>query len=103
MKLLIATCLKEDQEKVAKIFEKAKIAVFSVSNTNGFKGNNYNNNLMDSWFAAGSNSFDSLFLFSFTVEANAVQALDLIKNYNNQIKSDFPIRAFIVPVEKSSY
>jgi hypothetical protein len=102
MKLLIATCLKEDQEKVAKIFEQAKITVFSVSNTNGFKGNNYNN-LLDSWFAAGSNSFDSLFLFSFTAEENADQAIELIKNDNNTTKSDFPIRAFIVPVEKSSY
>ena len=102
MKLLIATCLKEDQEKVANIFEQAKITVFSVSNTNGFKGNNYNN-LLDSWFAAGSNSFDSLFLFSFTAEESADQAIELIKSYNITTKSDFPIRAFIVPVEKSSY
>jgi len=102
MKLLVVTSLKEDQKKVAKIFEQAKISVFSVSDTIGFKENN-SPNLIDEWFGAGKDHFDSIFLFSFTDDTNADHALELIKDYNAKEDSKFPIRAFILPVEKSSY
>ena len=102
MKLLVVTSLKDYQKKVAKIFEQAKISVFSMSDTIGFKENN-SPNLIDEWFGAGTDHFDSIFLFSFTTEANADHALELIKDYNATEECKFPIRAFIVPVEKSSY
>ena len=102
MKLLIVTSLKEYQEKVAKIFEQAKIPVFSVSDTKGFKEDNLPN-LMDSWFATGTEHFDSIFLFSFTEKRNADHAMELIKDYKTSKELEFPIRAFIVAVEKSSY
>ena len=102
MKLLIVTCLKEYQKEVAKIFEQAGIMVFSVSETMGFK-ENHSINLLDSWFSSGKEHFDSIFLFSFTAEASAEKAMALIKVYNNENKTNFPIRAFLVPVEKASY
>ena len=102
MKLLIVTSLKEYQQTVANIFQKAQIKVFSVSETIGFKGD-HTVNLLDSWFTTGEENFDSLFLFSFTSDANAANALQLIKEYNKNNESDYPVRAFIVPVEEASY
>jgi hypothetical protein len=102
MKLLIVTSLKEYQKAVALIFEKAGVKVFSVSEIKGFK-EDHSVNLLDNWFSSGKEHFDSIFLFSFTTEASAENALDLIKAYNEENKTNFPVRAFIVPVEKSSY
>jgi len=102
MKLLIVTSLKEYQQTIADIFEEAQIKVFSVTNTIGHK-DDHKMNLMDNWFASGDEHFDSIFLFSFTDDANAVTALELIKKYNENAVSEFPVRAFILPVEQSSY
>src|SRR6266542_4382561 len=102
MKLLIVTSLKEYQQTVANIFQKAEIKVFSVSETIGFK-DDHTVNLLDSWFTAGKESFDSVFIFSFTGDNNAENALRLIKEYNKNNESDYPVRAFIVPVEEASY
>lgn len=102
MKLLVVTSLKEYQKTVARIVDQAGIAVFSVSETIGFK-DHATTNLLDNWFSSGGEQFNSIFLFSFTEEAKAEQALELIKKYNTENNMKFPIRAFIVPVDKSSY
>lgn len=102
MKLLVVTSLKEYQQTVASIFEDAQIKVFSVSNTIGHK-DGHKQNLLDNWFASGEEQFDSIVLFSFTDDANAIVALELIKKHNKNTGTDFPIRAFILPVERSSY
>lgn len=102
MKLLIVTCLKEYQQSVAAIFEEADINVFSVTDTIGHK-DGHKQNLLDNWFASGEEKFDSIFLFSLTQDGNAVNALELIKKYNETAASEFPVRAFILPVEQSSY
>lgn len=102
MKLLIVTSLKEYQKKVASIFEQADIEVFSVSETIGFKDHR-KPNLLDNWFSSGNEAFDSIFLFSFTEAQRADHALELIKKYNAENETGFPIRAFIVPVDKSTY
>jgi hypothetical protein len=102
MKLLVVTSLKEYQKKVAHILDLAGIAVFSVSETIGFK-DHQTSNLLDNWFSSGNEQFDSIFLFSFTEEVKADHALELIKKYNVENNTGFPVRAFIVPVEKSSY
>jgi len=102
MKLLIVTSLKEYQQTVAAIFEEAQIKVFSVTKTIGHK-DDQNVNLLDNWFASGEDQFDSIVLFSFTEDINAVTALGLIKKYNENTASEFPLRAFILPVEQSSY
>lgn len=102
MKLLVVTSLKEYQKKVAHILDQAGIAVFSVSETIGFKDHR-TTNLLDNWFSSGNEQFDSIFLFSFTEEGKSEYAVDLIKKYNAENETGFPIRAFIVPVDKSSY
>lgn len=102
MKFFIVTCLKEYQEDVTKIFKEANIHVFSATDVIGFK-DNQPPNLLAEWFAAGDEKFDSLLLFSFTASENAENGMELIKKYNNQSETNFPVRVFIVPVEKASY
>jgi len=102
MKFFIVTCLKEYQDDVTKIFKQANIHVFSATDVIGFK-DNQTPDLLREWFASGDEKFDSLMLFSFTAQENAEQGMDLIKKYNEMSETDFPVRAFIVPVEKSIY
>ncbi len=102
MKFFIVTCLKEYQDDVCKIFKEAKINVFSATDVIGFK-DNQSLNLLEAWFASGDEKFDSLFVFSFTGDENADLAMELIKKYNEESGTNFPVRAFIVPVEKASY
>lgn len=102
MKLLIIASLKEYQKQAAQILDKANIAVFSVSQTMGFK-DHHTPNLLDNWFSSGSEQFDSIFLFSFTEETKADHALELIKQYNLENELGFPVHAFILPVDKSSH
>lgn len=102
MKLLVVTSLKEYQKTVSKILEQAQIDVFSVSETIGFKDHAVPN-LLDQWFSSGSDQFNSIFLFSFTVKTKAEEAMQLIKKYNEEHQTKFPIRAFIIPVDESSH
>jgi len=102
MKFFIVTCLKEYQDDVCKIFKEAKINVFSATDVIGFKDGEVANLLQD-WFASGDEKFDSLFVFSFTADENAEYGMELIKKYNTETETNFPVRAFIVPVEKASY
>lgn len=101
MKLFIVTSLKDYQDEVTKIFKQAAISVFSITDVVGVKDNQAEDLLQD-WFAAGDEKFDSLMIFSFTTDKNATKGMELIEQYNQESGTDFPIRAFIVPVEKSN-
>ena len=100
MKLFIVTCLKESQDDVSKIFKQADIHVFSATPIIGFR-DNQQIDIMDNWFASGEEKMDSLMLFSFTEAENADHGMELIKKINKETETNFPIRSFIVPVEKS--
>ena len=102
MKFLIVTCLKEYKEDVCKLFKEAKIKVFSTTDVTGFKESDSANSL-GGWFAAGEEKFDSLMIFSFTPDESAIKGMGLIKGYNENTNTNFPVRAFIVPVEVASY
>lgn len=102
MKFLIVTCIKESEEKVCSIFKESNIRAYSTTDIVGFK-DNQQPNLLEDWFASGDEKFDSSMLFSFTNDENANLAMNLIVNYNQTNQTNFPIRAFIVPVEKSSF
>ena len=101
MKLLVVMSFKEYQKKVAQLLDQAKITVFSATETMGVK-DQQESNLLDNWFSSGSEQFDSVFQFSFTDAAKADQALSLIKKYNTENETGFPIRAFVLSVEKST-
>ena len=102
MKFFIVTCLKEYQKDVTKIFKQANINAFSLTDVIGFK-DNQTPNLLKDWFASGDEKFDSLMLFSFTTDENAEHGMELIIKHNEVSETGFPMRAFIVPVEKASY
>jgi hypothetical protein len=68
--------------------------------TIGFKDHS-TANLLDNWFGSGKEKFDSIFLFSFTEETKAEKALELIARYNEEHHTGFPVRAFIVSVDKA--
>jgi hypothetical protein len=102
MKMLIVNSIKEDLQAVQQLFEEAKIPVFSVSETVGHK-TEHSNDLLNNWFAQGDVSTDSLFFFSFTSDTKAKEGLQLIKIYNQNNPSNFPLRAFLLPVEDCSY
>ena len=101
MKLLIATFLKDYQEDVQKIFRQAQIPVFSIADVTGFK-NDQAEDLLDDWFASGDEKYDSQVLFTFTDGNKAELALELLNLYNSGADTKFPVRGFIVPVEKSN-
>jgi hypothetical protein len=101
MKLLVITSLKEYQNNAAQILDEADIAVFSVTETMGVK-DHQDPNLLDNWFSTGDEQFDSVFLFSFTDLEKAERVLDLVKKYNTENETGFPMRAFIIPVDRSS-
>lgn len=100
MKLLIVTCLKENLADIARIFKQSKIEVFSTSEITGHR-NSPSLNLLEDWFASGGEDADSMMIFTFTRSANAEKAMELINNYNETLKTDFALRAFIMPVEKT--
>jgi hypothetical protein len=102
MKLLIVTSIKEDIQPVTRIFEDAQIPVFSVTETVGHKSE-HNDYLLNNWFARSDAETNALLFFSFTDDTKASVGLELVRKYNLEHPGNFPIRAFIVPVEKSSY
>lgn len=100
MKLLIVTCMKESLADIARIFKQAEIDVFSTSDIAGHR-NNATANLLEDWFASGGEAANSMMIFTFTISANAEKGIELINDYNETSKVDFPVRAFIMPVEKA--
>jgi hypothetical protein len=100
MKLFIVACLKDNQEDVQRLFKQANISIFSITDVIGFKQNDAVN-LLENWFASGDEKFDSMFVFSFTTSENVENCMRLIDEFNTKSQSQFPIRAFVVPVEKS--
>jgi hypothetical protein len=102
MKFLIVTCIKECEELVFGIFKTSNIRAYSSTEIVGFK-DNQSPNLLEEWFSSGDEKFDSTMLFSFTNDENANIAMGHIIAYNQNSPTKFPIRAFIVPVEKASF
>ena len=100
MKFFIATCLREYREDVSKLFTAAGIGTYSTTDITGVKQGS-GPNLLQEWFAAGDEQFDSVILFSFTADKNARYAKELIGDYNKQHQTGFPVRVFIIPVEDS--
>jgi len=99
MKLLIVAAIKEYNETVGTILKEASIPVFSITDMTGIK-NGVDTSLLDDWFSRGVGKFDSIFVFCFTTESNTEIAMSLISKFNEKEGGSFPIRAFVLPVEK---
>lgn len=100
MKLLVVTCLKEYLGDISRIFKQANIDVFSTTEVTG-RRDFESSSLLEDWFASGGEEVDSMMIFTFTPAANAEHGMELIREYNETLKENFPVRAFVMPVEKS--
>lgn len=102
MKLLVVTSLIECAESVAEMLTRAGVTVFSRTETTGFK-ETHRPNMLDNWYGISNGKFNAMFFFAFTTEESAKKMLQAIKDCNIEKKNRFPVRGFILPVERSSY
>lgn len=100
--MLVITSIHEDLRAVSRIMDKAEIKVFSVSDTIGHK-TEFSEYLPDNWFGKSTEGTNALFFFSFTADEKASTAVELVRTFNKESETKFPIRAFVLPVEQSSY
>jgi hypothetical protein len=101
MKLLIITSLKEFKKDVSNMLEKAQIPIFSFSDIIGVKAS-YIPELSDDWFTSDNDrEFRSVFFFSFTDNEKAENVLKQITVFNTLDRVEYPVRGFILPVEKA--
>jgi len=99
MKLVIVTVVDEYRKDVIKLFKKAQIESFSESDIEGFK-TKVSGQIASNWFASERSGADSEMFFSFAREERVDTLFELIKDYNQNLESNNPIRAVVVPIEK---
>ena len=100
MKLVIVTAVDSFQEDISKIFRDANIESYSGSEIEGFKDQN---GLLatSSWFPSVKGSSESIMFFSFTEDENIETLFKLIEEFNKKMDTNNPIRAVVLPIEKS--
>ena len=99
MKLVIVTSVKEFHNDIAKLFKKGNIKNYSKLDIEGYKNGNLSE-LSSNWFASDKHGNESNMFFSFTEEDNIDALFELIKEFNQSIETNNPIRAIVVPIEK---
>lgn len=100
MKLLIVTTVSAFQKDVLKLFKKANIEAFSSSEIDGYKNTN---SLIatQSWFPGEKGGNESSMFFSFTDEDKITDFFSNVREFNNNMETNNPIRAIVVPIEDS--
>ncbi|MCB0446474.1 MAG: hypothetical protein KDD03_03000 [Gelidibacter sp.] len=99
MKLIIVTAVEQFQKDVLKLFKKAQIESFSSSEIDGYK--DATSLLMtSSWFPSEKGGNESSLFFSFTEEEKIETLFGFIKEFNNALETNNPIKAVVVPIEK---
>ena len=101
MKLLIVTAVEEFQKDVLKLFKNAGIEAFSTSEIDGYKNGNSSLIAAQSWFPGEKGGSESLMVFSFTEEANIDTFFTLVTQYNQNLETNNPVRAVVVPIERA--
>lgn len=100
MKLVIVTAVEEFQKDVLTLFKKANIENFSSSDIDGHK-NGTSILMASSWFAGAKSGNESRLFFSFTEDEHINALFELIIAYNSNLETNNPIKAVVVPIEKS--
>lgn len=100
MKLLIVTVVEEFEEDVLRLFKKSKIESFSESHIDGFK-NAPSVFMASNWFPSEKGGVKSSLFFSFTEEDKINALFELVEEFNKNLETNNPIRAVVVPIEKS--
>lgn len=99
MKLLIVTCIKEFEKETVELFMKAHITAFSNTDINGFKTNDPQN-LISNWFSSSRDHVNSVLFFAFTEIDKIDKLLKEAKKFNENTKSNNPLRAIVLDIEK---
>ncbi|MCX2741442.1 hypothetical protein [Pontibacter anaerobius] len=99
MKLLIVTSVSEFQKEILTLFKKANIEVFSRTEIDGFK--NASSVIATlSWFPGEKGGNESLMFFSFTEPEKIDSFFELVKEFNNKLETNNPIRVVVVDIER---
>ena len=98
MKLVIVTTVDQYKKEVIKLFRNSEIQNFSESDIEGFK-TSVHPSLASNWFASNRFGSDSEMFFAFTELENAKKLFELIKEFNENLDSNNPIKGVIIPVE----
>jgi len=100
MKLLMVTSVEEFHDDILQMFKQAEIYSFSESDIGGHKTIA---SVVSSanWFAAGKAGTQSILFFSFTEDENIDKVFVLLKEYNNNLETNNPIKAVVLPIERT--
>jgi hypothetical protein len=98
MKLVIVTSVEEYEKDILKLFKTAGIKNFSSTEINGYR-NTSDGASSSSWFPSVLGGNDSKMFFSFTLEQEIDELLSLLKEFNNRMQTNNPIRAIVLPIE----
>lgn len=99
MKLVLVTAVEAYQKEVLDIFKQANIENFSSSEINGYK--NVPTILKaSSWFSGEKNGNESTMFFSFTEEQKIDNLFKRIKEFNQHLKTNNPLKAIVLPIER---
>ncbi|WP_299101611.1 hypothetical protein [uncultured Winogradskyella sp.] len=98
MKLVIVTAVEEYQKEVLKLFKKANIQNLSSSDIDGHK-NRPSITMASSWFPGEQFGNESRLFFSFAEDGNIDALFELLKVFNENLESNNPIKAVVVPIE----
>ncbi len=99
MKLLIITAIAEFQKDVLRILKAAEIEAFSSSEIDGYK-NAGSFIAAHSWFPGERSGNESMLFFSFTKEELIAPVFELIKEYNNNLPTNNPVKVAVVGIEQ---
>ncbi|MDO6518612.1 hypothetical protein [Zobellia uliginosa] len=100
MKLLIVTVVEEFEKEILRIFKEAGIESYSGSDIDGYK--NATSTLRTaSWFPSEKGGVESSMFFSFTEDGNIDALFELIEAFNQNLDTNNPIKAVVVPIERS--
>jgi hypothetical protein len=99
MKLVIVTAVEEYQAAILKLFKNAHIENFSSSEIDGHKNKTTLLNTSN-WFSGEKLGAESSMFFSFTEDKNIDDLFRLIKEFNQNLETNNPIKAIVVPIER---
>lgn len=99
MKLVLVTSVEEFHENILKLFKKAGIHSFSESDIDGHK-NGASLLMANSWFPGEKGGNKSRMYFSFAAEDEIEALFELLKIYNQNLETNNPIKAVVLPIEK---
>lgn len=99
MKLLIVTVVEQFEKDVLRLFKTANIESFSGSDIDGYK--NPTAMVRAAWFPGQKSGVESGLFFSFTEDENIDILFAEIKKFNENLETNNPIRAVVVPIERA--